>query len=176
MMIGLRKQENYMEVYRENFKVQSKGMRPTFHTVTDSVKKIVEKSGIKNGICVVYSHHTTCSVMIQECSFDKTYTGLEYLQQDLCDVFEKIIPTCRKEGQYMHPGPELTAFSALHGEDKPETLNTDGHLRSALLGRSETIVLIDGEMDLGKFGHIYFVDFDQTRGRERQVQVQIIGE
>ena len=37
-----------MEVYRENFKVQSKGMRPTFHTVTDSVKKIVEKSGIKN--------------------------------------------------------------------------------------------------------------------------------
>ena len=38
------------------------------------------------------------------------------------------------------------------------------------------IVLIDGEMDLGKFGHIYFVDFDQTRGRERQVQVQIIGE
>ena len=47
MMIGLRKQENYMEVYRENFKVQSTGMRPTFHTVTDSVKKIVEKSGIK---------------------------------------------------------------------------------------------------------------------------------
>lgn len=165
-----------MTVYRESFQVRSDGMRPTFHTVTDKVQEIVEKSGVKDGICVVYSHHTTCSVMTQECSFDKTYTGLEYLQQDLCDVFEQIIPTCRKEGQYMHPGPELTEFSRQHGEDKPQTLNTDGHLRSVFLGRSETIVLIDGKLDLGSFGHIYFVDLDQTCGRERQVQVQIIGE
>lgn len=165
-----------MKVYREAFEVQSTGMRPTFHTVTPKVKEIVERSGVKNGICVVYSHHTTCSVMIQECSFDTTYTGLEYLQQDLWDVMEKIIPTCRVEGQYMHPGPKLTEFSKEHGEDRPETLNTDGHLRSALLGRSETIVLVDGTMDMGSFGHIYFVDFDQTRARTRQVQVQIIGE
>lgn len=114
--------------------------------------------------------------MMQECSFDKTYTDLEYLQQDLCDVFEKMIPTCRVEGQYMHPGPELTKFSRQHGEDKPQTLNTDGHLRSVFLGRSETIVLIDGKLDLGSFGHIYFVDLDQTAARKRQVQVQIIGE
>lgn len=165
-----------MKVYREAFEVTSTGMRPTFHTVTEQVKEIVARSGVQNGICVVYSHHTTCSVMIQECSFDTTYTGLEYLQQDLWDVLEKMIPTCRVEGQYMHPGPKLTAFSAEHGEDKPETLNTDGHLRSALLGRSETIVLYDGKMDLGSFGHVYFVDFDQTRARTRQVQVQIIGE
>ena len=165
-----------MKVYREVFEVQSTGMRPTFHTVTDRVREIVERSGVKDGICVIYSHHTTCSVMIQECSFDTTYTGLEYLQQDLWDIMEKIIPTCRVEGQYMHPGPKLTEFSKEHGEDKPETLNTDGHLRSALLGRSETGVLADGRLDLGSFGHIYFVDFDQTRARTRQVQVQIIGE
>lgn len=165
-----------MTVYREAFKVKSEGMRPTFHTVTDTVREIVGRSGVKDGICVVYSHHTTCSVMTQECSFDRTYNGLEYLQQDLCDVFEAIIPTCRKEGQYMHPGPELTEFSRQHGEDKPQTLNTDGHLRSVFLGRSETIVLIDGKLDLGSFGHIYFVDLDQTCGREREVQVQIVGE
>lgn len=165
-----------MKVYRESFEVQSTGIRPTFHTVTGKVQEIVEKSSVKDGICVVYSHHTTCSVMIQECSFDTTYTGLEYLQQDLWDVMEKIIPACRVEGQYMHPGPQLTKFSKEHGEDKPETLNTDGHLRSALLGRSETVVLADGKLDLGSFGHIYFVDFDQTRARTRQVQVQIIGE
>lgn len=165
-----------MKVYREAFEVQSTGMRPTFHTVTQQVREIVERSQVKNGICVVYSHHTTCSVMIQECSFDTTYNGLEYLQQDLWDVLEKIIPTCRVEGQYLHPGPKLTEFSREHGEEKPETLNTDGHLRSALLGRSETVVLIDGTPDLGAFGHIYFVDFDQTRGRTRQVQVQIMGE
>lgn len=76
----------------------------------------------------------------------------------------------------MHPGPKLTEFSREHGEDKPETLNTDGHLRSAFLGRSESIVVADGSLDMGKFGHVYFVDFDQTHTRTRQIQVQIIGE
>jgi secondary thiamine-phosphate synthase enzyme len=165
-----------VKVLRETLQAKSTGIRPTFHTITDQVRELVKKSSVKEGICVVYTHHTTCSVMTQECSFDKAYTGLEYLQQDLTDIFEKIIPTCRKEGQYMHPGPELTAFSAVHGEDKPETLNTDAHLRSVLLGRSETIVIADGELDLGKFGHVYFVDWDQTRAREREIQIQIIGE
>lgn len=165
-----------MAVYRESLKVTSTGMRPTFHMVTEQVQQVVDRSGIHNGIVVVYSHHTTCAVMTQEASFDMTYTGLEYLQQDLTDVFENIIPTCRKEGQYMHPGPLLTQFSYEHGEDKPETLNTDAHLRSAIMGRSESIVIIDGKLDLGAFGHIYFVDFDQTRSRERTVQVQVIGE
>ena len=45
-----------------------------------------------------------------------------------------------------------------------------------LVGRSETIVLIDGQMDLGEFGYVYFIDFDTTRPRERTVQVQVIGE
>ena len=165
-----------MAVYRETIQATSTGMRPTFHMITEQVQGIVDRSGINNGAVIVYSHHTTCSVMIQEASFDLTYTGLEYLSQDLTDVFEAIIPTCRKEGQYMHPGPILTQFSAEHGEDKPETLNTDAHLRSAIMGRSESIVVIDGKMDLGSFAHVYFVDFDQTRSRTRTVQVQVIGE
>lgn len=165
-----------MKVFREALEVQSAGGRPSFHQITDQVRRVVENSHVKDGICLVYTHHTTCSVTIQECSFDTTYTGLEYLQQDLWDIFEKIIPTCRVEGQYMHPGPKLTEFSREHGEDKPETLNTDGHLRSAFLGRSESIVVVDGSLDMGKFGHVYFVDFDQTHARTRQIQVQIIGE
>ena len=54
--------------------------------------------------------------------------------------------------------------------------NTDAHLRSSVIGRSVTIVMVDGEMDLGQFGHIQFIDFDQTRARERTVQIMIIGE
>lgn len=165
-----------MKLFRESFTVQSLGQRPTFHRVTDQVNEIVTRSGVQNGLCVVYSHHTTCSVLTQECSFDTTYTGLEYLQQDLLDVLEEMIPTCRKEGQYMHPGPQLTVFSAKHGEDKPQTLNTDAHLRSSIIGRSESVVIIDGQADLGQFGQVYFVDFDQTCARERIVQVQIMGE
>src|SRR5690606_37530504 len=120
---------------------------------------IVERSGIADGICVVATHHTTCSVMTQERSFDVTYNGLEYLEQDLWNVFEQIIPTTRVEGQYMHPGPKLTEFSRQHGESRPETLNTDAHLRSVFIGRSETVVLAGTRLDLGSFGHIFFIDF-----------------
>lgn len=165
-----------MKIINENVEVTSIGGRPHFHDVTDQVNDIVKRSGIENGICVVYSHHTTCSVMMQEESFDVAYNGLEFLQQDLWDVMENLVPTCRVEGQYMHPGPKLVEFAAEHGEDLPETLNTDGHLRSVFLGRSETLPLINGKLDLGSFGHIYFIDFDETRGRNRQVVVQILGE
>lgn len=165
-----------MTVYRESFGADSTGYRPTYHQVTEQTREIVNRSGVKNGICVVSTHHTTCSVFTQEDAFDMTYTGLDYLQQDLTDVFEKIIPTTRKEGQYMHPGPLATKFANEHGESNAESLNTDAHLRSVFVGRSVTIQLVDGKLDLGSFGHIYFVDFDQTHPRKRQIDVMILGE
>ncbi|NLZ53157.1 MAG: YjbQ family protein [Thermoanaerobacteraceae bacterium] len=166
-----------MAVYRETIDLQSKGLNPTHHDVTKQVKEIVARSGIKNGICVVYSHHTTCSVVTQECSHDLNLWGTEYLQQDLINIMEKIIPTCRTEGQYMHPGPEHLEFAEKEvGEDGKYSLNTDAHLRSVLLGRSESIVIADGELQLGQFGYIYFIDWDQVRARKRVCQVQIIGE
>lgn len=103
-------------------------------------------------------------------------TGLETLQQDLVDVFEAIVPTCRREGQYLHPGPKALKFAEEHGEDARGCHNTDAHLRSSIVGRSETIVIDGGSLDLGEFGFIYFIDFDQTRARERTVQVMVIGE
>ena len=166
-----------MKIYREKIQVQSEGLHPTFHNVTAQIKDIVTRSGVRNGICVVYSHHTTCSVMIQECSHDKTYFGLEYLQQDLCNIMEKLIPTCRVENQYLHPGPKHIEFGDSVGEAGPWTsLNTEAHLRSCIFGRSESIVIEDGALDLGEFGYTYFIDWDQVRARPRTVQVQIIGE
>jgi len=163
-------------VYRESFKVQSDYKIPTFHNVTEQARDIVGRSGIRNGIAVVYSRHTTCCVITEEEAFDVSMTGLKTLQQDLVEALESVIPTYRKEGMYLHPGPKALAFAEQHGEDARGCHNTDAHLRSSLIGRSETIVLVDGEMDLGEFGCIYFIDFDQTRARERTVQVQIVGE
>ncbi len=165
-----------MKTVRETFRRTSTGQRPTFHTITDEVKRIVRRSGINSGICLVYSRHTTCAVMIDEDSLDQADTGLSCLQQDLAEVFERIVPICRAEGQYKHPGPKMFVFAAEHGEDREGTLNTDAHLRSSIMGRSESIPIVDGELELGEFGHIYFVDFDHTRARERQVSVQLIGE
>ena len=163
-------------IIKEAIKLQSNDKICTFHNVTAQAKELVKKSGVKNGILVVYSHHTTCSVITQECAFDMSMTGLETLQQDLVEVFEQIIPTCRKEGMYLHPGPKALKFAEEHDEDARGCHNTDAHLRSSIIGRSETIVIDDGELDLGEFGFIYFIDFDTTRARQRTVQMMIIGE
>jgi len=166
-----------MKVYRKSIDVQSAGLHPTFHDVTKDVKKILADSGIQNGICVVYSHHTTCSVITQECSHDLNYWGREYMQVDLVNIMEKLVPTCRSEGQYNHPGPKHIEFAlSCPNEVAAGSLNTDAHLRSCFFGRSETIVLTDGKLSLGDFGFIYFIDWDQVRERGRVCEVQIIGE
>ncbi|MBR2187969.1 MAG: YjbQ family protein [Eubacterium sp.] len=165
-----------MKTVRESFKVQSTGVQPTFHNVKEQVQKIVTESGVQSGICVVYSHHTTCCVITDESAFDMSMTGLETLQQDMVNVMEDMIPSYRTDGMYLHPGPKAVAFAAENDEDYYCVHNTDAHLRSSIIGRSETIVLIDGKLDLGSFGNIYFIDWDQRRARERTVMVQIIGE
>ena len=163
-------------VYRESFQVRSRDRAVSFHDVTEEVRAVTKRSGLKNGICVVYSHHTTCSVITQECAFDRSMTGLETLQQDLVDVFEEIVPTCRREGMYLHPGPKALEFAASVGEDAFGCHNTDAHLRSSIIGRNVTVVLEDGALDLGEFGRIHFIDWDQTRARTRTVQVMLLGE
>ena len=163
-------------VFKKTFKVQSRDRHITFHNVTAELKDAIKECGIKNGIAVVYSHHTTCCVITQECAFDMSMTGLETLQQDLVNVMDKMVPECKYEGMYLHPGPKALAFAEEHDEDAWGCHNTDAHLRSSIIGRSETIVIDDGEADLGEFGFVYFIDFDDTRARTRTVQVMIIGE
>ena len=137
-------------VYRESLKLQSRDRAVSFHDVTQQVKEIAAKSGMKNGICVVYSHHTTCSVITQECAFDMSMTGLETLQQDfLCKPYQ---PSC------------FFRWSAAR------------RVAAIIIGRNVTIVMEDGELDLGEFGRVHFIDWDQTRARKRTVQVMLIGE
>lgn len=103
-------------------------------------------------------------------------TGLETLQQDLVNCFEQWIPTQRSEDVYLHPKKKALDFAEEHGEDNFGCHNTDAHLRSSIVGRSVTIIAEDGELDLGEFGRIHFIEWDQTRARKRTVQVMVIGE
>ena len=164
-----------MAVSHASFTIQS-DRRPTFDDVTARVEEALATSGIRNGILLVYSQHTTCSVLIQEASDDVDYWGTELLMQDLVTVLEGLVPTCRTEGQYRHPGPEHIVAAAGRDELPAWSLNTDAHLRSVILGRSQAVPVVDGAMMLGEFGRIYFADFDQIRARERTVRVQIVGE
>ncbi|MCI8937516.1 MAG: YjbQ family protein [Lachnospiraceae bacterium] len=165
-----------MSVYHEMLQVETqKGI--TFQDVTEKVLEAAAKSGIKNGLVNVYSQHTSCSVLIQEDSEDVTYNHIPLILQDMVNVLEKIIPDCNYEGQYLHPGPiHSQNAQELRQEETEWLLNTDGHLRSVLLGRSETVPMVDGKIMLGEFGRIYFADMDQTRERTRCVRVQIVGE
>jgi secondary thiamine-phosphate synthase enzyme len=164
-----------MSVFQESFKIKSDS-RPTFHDVTAEVEMALKKSSITNGILLVFSQHTTCSVLIQEASDDVNYWGTELLMQDLVNVLERLTPTCLTEGQYLHPGPKHIEAAAGRNELPSWSLNTDAHLRSVIMGRSQSIPVIDGAMVLGEFGRIYFADFDQVRARERTVRVQVVGE
>ena len=164
------------KVYQKELELQSRGWIPTFHDVTKEVLEIVAASGIKNGTCTIASHHTTCSVMIQECSHDLDSFDLEYLQHDLLDIMRRLVPDYRDEGQYRHPGPIHAQFGRYVNEPGNFTsMNTDGHLRSAFFGRSETMTIKDGVLDGGEFAHIYFVDWDQVRARRRQLNVTVMG-
>ena len=164
-------------VYNEKFKVVSKFCKPTFEDVTKQVKEITARSGIKNGQILVFTGHTTCSVQIQEFSDGKSYLGNELIMQDLANVMSRLVPTCESEHQYLHPCQAHVDIAGQEREELPAwSLNTDAHLRSVIMGRSVTIPVIDGEVQLGEFGCIYFGDWDQIRARERTVIVQVMGE
>ena len=163
-------------VYQKEVELQSRGWIPTFHDITREVLEIAAESKVRNGTCSIVSHHTTCSVMVQECSHDLNTFDIEYLQQDLLDIMRKLIPDYAQEGQYHHPGPVHNRFAANYGEKSLYgNMNTDGHLRSSFFGRSEVITIKDGKLDGGEFAHIYFIDWDHVRARRRQANITIMG-
>jgi secondary thiamine-phosphate synthase enzyme len=166
-----------MTVHHATVGVRSHLHKPMFHDVTAQAADAVAASGIRMGTITVYSQHTTCSVIIQEESHDRLYDGTEHLLQDMLDRLEVLVPTCRHEGQYLHPGTlHIQHATEDLGEEAVWSLNTDAHIRSGLIGRSETIPIVDSRMELGEFGRIYFVDFDGVRERDRTVHLQLMGE
>ena len=104
---------NGIQGLSERTRAAVRGWIPTFHDVSREVAEIVKESGVKNGTVCIASHHTTCSVMIQECSHDIDSFDLEYLQHDLLDIMRKMIPDFAEEHQYRHPGPHPYAVRPL---------------------------------------------------------------
>ncbi len=174
-----------MKVYREEIKgLTSVGGRATYFNVTEQVKAIVEKSGITSGIVTVSSPHTTCSVFFEEYDHDVMPNGLTFLQQDLEKSLEKMIPYQDHWGQYFYPGtvhfetveawPDIKSF--LPSGTREELYNCDAHLKSTILGASQTFEVDNGKLVIGVTGYIYFVDFDRTHSRNRRCRVAVIGE
>ena len=164
------------KVVQKEIELQSRGWIPTFHDISKEVMDIVASSGIKNGTCTIVSHHTTCSLMVQEASHDIDTFDIEFLQHDLLDIMRELIPDFAEEGQYRHPGPIHEQYGRyVKDPGNFATKNTDAHLRSVFFGRSETMSIKDGKLDGGEFAHIYFIDWDHVRARRRQANVTVMG-
>lgn len=173
-----------MAVYKKQLDLKSKGERPTYINITDEVKEAIAESGINDGIVTVISPHTTCSVFFEEFCHDYDENGDEYLQKDLNDVLAKIIPDQTEADVYLYPGekhfeevetwPNVAEY--IPDGDRSHLWNGDAHLKSTLLGSSETFEVDDGKLGVGTTGYIYFVDFDRDRPRPRKCKVIVIGE
>lgn len=170
--------------YKETIALQSHGGTPSFLNITEEVKNAIANSGVQEGICVVISPHTTCSVFFEEFVHDLEENGDEYLQTDLNTILSKLIPDNVVEGQYRYPGekhyeavaswPDAEAY--LPGGDRTALLNCDAHLKATILGSSQVFDVTGGKLGVGTTGYIYFVDFDRTRPRPRKCVVRIIGD
>ena len=107
--------------------------------ITSEVQKEVEKSGVKNGIAVVYTQHTTTAVIINE-----NESGLK---EDIVFVLDRLIP---RGAGYMHDTIDN---------------NADAHLRAIFLGNSVVVPITNRKLDLGTWQRIMFVELDGPRTR-----------
>ncbi|MBQ3392441.1 MAG: YjbQ family protein [Lachnospiraceae bacterium] len=173
-----------MAVYKETIQVKSHGGTPSYINITPDVRRVIEESGIKEGICVVISPHTTCSVFFEEFVHDINEDGDEFLQKDLNDVLKKIIPDQTSTGIYTYPGEEHykaveswpDAEAYLPGGDRTALWNCDAHLKATIIGSSQTFDVTGGKLGVGTTGYVYFADFDRTRERTRRCIITVMGE
>ena len=132
---------------------------PEFIDITDWVCQCVSISKVSNGFAVVFSKHTTAAVKINE--------NEPLLLQDMTAFLEKISP---RNGEYQHNNFEIRTVNM----NEDESPNGHAHLQHLLLGTSETIPVIDGAMQFGRYQSIFFIELDHPRPRE--VMVQVVGE
>ncbi len=115
--------------------------------ITRQVRELVRKSGIREGICVVYVPHTTAGVTINE-NADPS------VREDIEDVLNRLVPPGRN---YRH----------LEG-------NADSHVKSVMVGPSIDLIVTGGDILLGTWQGIFFCEFDGPRNRK--VLVRVVGE
>lgn len=173
-----------MTVYKGLVKVETLAGKPTYVDVTEEVADIVARSGITEGVVNCISCHTTCAVYSQEFDHDMTPAGDTFMQADLSDGLERVFPEQRDWKTYRYPGlrhfeeveswPNAEAY--LPGGDRTLLWNGDAHLRSVLVGSSQTFEVAGGRLEMNGLASIFFVDFDRTRERARKLRVVVMGD
>lgn len=107
--------------------------------VTSSVQNEVSKSGVSDGVCMVYIPHTTAAVTINE--------GAD---PSVCqDILSKLTDLIPPDAGYLH----------MEG-------NSDSHIKASLVGNSVSVLVENGRLVLGTWQKIFFCEFDGPRSRK----------
>ncbi len=137
-----------MKAYTEYLLFNTKKRRELIR-ITDKVKEAVEKSGVKEGLCLVSAMHLTAAVIIQD--------DEEGLHEDIWEWLERLAPF---RPDYKHHRT---------GED-----NGDAHLKNLLVHLQVVLPITKGKLDLGPWQEIFYAEFDGQR--PKRVIIKIIGE
>lgn len=113
--------------------------------VTSMVREDIAKSGVKEGIVIVFSPHTTAGFTINE-------NADPDVVHDVLMKMEDVFPT--RDGRYLH----------MEG-------NSHAHIKTSCFGPSQTMIIHEGEILFGIWQDLYFCDFDGPRNRKLYVKI-----
>ena len=139
-----------MKSYREELWFNTKGRRD-YINITDQVQSAIDKSGVKEGLCLVNAMHITASVYIND--------DERGLINDYDKWLEKLAPHA-PVSQYQHNNT---------GED-----NADAHMKRQVMGREVVVAVTKGKLDFGPWEQIFYGEFDGRR--KKRALIKIIGE
>ena len=119
--------------------------RYEFVSITEELKRAVRGSGVEEGVCLVSSTHTTAAVTVNE-DYDR-------------DVPRDLASACK------------AFLDALDVRFEHAEGNSDSHFLTSLFGGSQTLLVRDGELDLGRWQGVFLAEFDGPRSRTVRVAI-----
>jgi len=118
-----------------------------FAEITSEVQRVVDESGVKEGLCICFVPHTTAGITINENADPDVVSDMMY-------AIDKAVPW--KDAHYRH------------GEG-----NTAAHVKSSMMGHSVQVFVRGGKLQFGTWQGIFFCEFDGPRNRK--VWVSVVG-
>ncbi|HZU12789.1 MAG TPA: secondary thiamine-phosphate synthase enzyme YjbQ [Chloroflexota bacterium] len=131
---------------------------PQFIDITDDVASALSRSGIENGIAVIFSNHTTAAIKINECEPE--------LLKDMARFLSEVAPLDR---DYCHNNFDVRTVNM----EEDECPNAHSHCQHLMLSTSETVPVLGGRLQLGRWQRVFLIELD--RPKARRVSLQFVG-
>jgi secondary thiamine-phosphate synthase enzyme len=142
-------------IYTQVISVQA-ASAPAFVDITEQVEEALRRAGIRHGLVVIFSRHTTAGLKINE--------NEPELLDDLARFLGRLAPA---GAYYRHNDFQVRT----HNMEAEECPNGHAHCQHFLVEASEAVPVLDGRLQLGRWQRVFFVELDRPRPREVIIQV-----